>query len=133
MILLVSCTILCCCPYDTAVSATFRIFLKVGKNSCFCIPGRASATCCTLQYIYSKISRGGKHPAKGGGGMPPAPPPPPKKTLALILCNLVLCCCPFPYTVRWSGHFLMVLNACQQILQYSCYLCPSNVIASVTE
>ena len=33
---------------------------------------------CTLQYIYSKMSREGQISSKGGGGgeCPPAPPPP---------------------------------------------------------
>ena len=63
----------------TKVRAAFRILLKGGQNSCFRIPGGASATCCSLQYIYSKISRGGQTSSKGGGGggggrMPPRPP-----------------------------------------------------------
>ena len=49
--------------------AAFRILLKGGQNSCFRIPGGASATCCTLQYIYIvKFQGGGKHPARGGRG-----------------------------------------------------------------
>ena len=60
-------------PYIPGREA-FRILLKGGKNSCFRIPGGASATCCTIQYIYSKISRGGKHPARGGECPPPRPP-----------------------------------------------------------
>ena len=64
------------------VRATFRILLKGGQNSCFRIPGGASATCCTLQY--SKISRGGQTSSKGGR-MPP--PHPPKKTLVVVVKN----------------------------------------------
>ena len=62
--------------YTYPIRAAFRILLKGGgQNSCFRIPGGASATCCTLQYIYSKISRGGKHSARGGGGGEcPCPP-----------------------------------------------------------
>ena len=51
-----------------------------GQKSCFRIPREASATCCTLQYIYivkSQGGGGGKYPAniqQGGGRMPPPPP-----------------------------------------------------------
>ena len=58
-----------------ACRSAFRILLKGGKIAVFAYQGRASTTCCTLQYN-SKISRGGggKHPARGEN----APPPPPK-------------------------------------------------------
>ena len=46
-----------------------------GKIAVYAYQGGASATCCTIQYIYSKISRGGKHPARGGECPPPPPPP----------------------------------------------------------
>ena len=52
-----------------------------GQNSCFRVPGGASATCCTIQYIYSKLSRGANIQQGGGGECPPSRPPPLNETL----------------------------------------------------
>ena len=47
--------------------AAFRNLLKVGQNSCFRIPGGASATCC----IYIVKFQGGANIQQGGANAPP--------------------------------------------------------------
>ena len=57
------------------VRAAFRILLKGGGGKIAVSTyqggggGGASATCCTLQYIYSKISRGEQTSREGGGNL----------------------------------------------------------------
>ena len=76
--------------YGHIARAAFRILLKGGQNSCFRIPGGASATCCTIQYIYIVKFQGGANIQQGGGGGGAnAPPPTPlKKTPAYSWNNL---------------------------------------------
>ena len=82
----------------------FRVLLKGGQNSCFRIPGGASATCCTLQYIYIvkfQGGGGGQTSSKGGGANAPLRPPPPLPPK----CN------PDLYrAIIWKVYFYMKLH-----------------------
>ena len=60
----------------TTIRAAFRILLKGGKIAVSAYRG-GQALHAVHYNIYSKISKGGKHPAGGGGGQ--MHPPPPKK------------------------------------------------------
>ena len=83
--------------------AAFRICSRGGKIAVFAYQGGQALHAVQYNIIYSKISRGGKHPARGGGAN--APPPALNETLTSA-CILPESFCFFtksPIAMAWDG------------------------------